>query len=71
MQQLHSEGKAWVWGIWLGGGNDLVGVVGVSEVSADGSEAVVGYWLAEAAIGRGIITSALGVIIGSCFGPQP
>ncbi|WP_237189882.1 GNAT family N-acetyltransferase [Rothia nasimurium] len=64
---LASEsGHELVWGIDTSG--VLAGVVSLFNVT--GSSAEVGYWLAPGSRGQGLLTEALGMVVGFALDPQ-
>lgn len=65
-RQAASSGHELVWGIDASG--TLAGVVSLFNVTD--STAEVGYWLAPASRGRGLMAQALGLVVGFALDPQ-
>ncbi len=64
VQRNFADGREYGFGILEGG--ELVGAIGL-RVEAMANEAEIGYWLAEAAEGRGIITRATEALVRFAF----
>ncbi|MBD3648269.1 MAG: GNAT family N-acetyltransferase [Pseudomonadales bacterium] len=59
------NGQGFVCGIFDRG--DLVGTCGYHPIVAPRSEATFGYWLAESALGKGLVTRATAILIDYAF----
>jgi ribosomal-protein-serine acetyltransferase len=54
-------GVARSFGLWWKG--DLVGVVGFNWIDLPNRSAAIGYWLAESAVGHGLMTAAVSALV--------
>jgi ribosomal-protein-serine acetyltransferase len=63
--RLLSENEGFNCGVWHQ--NRLVGVVGLHSLSIANRHASVGYWLAEQAQGKGLMTTACRVMVNHAF----
>lgn len=57
------------WGIRLGEGGELVGMVGLQRHRDDVGAAELGFWLAPKARGRGLMTRSVHLVCAFAFGP--
>lgn len=63
--EQRSAGQGFVCGIFDGG--RLVGTCGFHPIEPPGEVATIGYWLAEAATGRGLITESVTLLMDHGF----
>ncbi|WP_256926673.1 GNAT family N-acetyltransferase [Sphingomonas sp. TZW2008] len=65
----HVVPGEWVWAITRGGEDTMIGAVGLTpgEGMADGESAELGYWLARASWGEGIVTEAARAVVAYGF----
>ena len=61
----HRQGQGFVCGIFERSG--LVGVCGYPPIAPRSSEATIGYWLAEGALGKGLVTRATSTLLDYAF----
>lgn len=65
-EHAAGEGSELIWAIDASG--VFAGVVSLFDIS--GGSAEVGFWLAPASRGRGLVTEALGAVVGFALDPQ-
>lgn len=65
MQTQHADGRGFSCGLFFEG--QLVGVAGPHVIDAANRACQIGYWLAEAHTGRGLMTSAVRALVAHAF----
>ena len=61
------KGTTYIFGIVPNDSSEVVGTLGVHDVSAIHKKAEIGYWLAKKFRGRGIMPEAIGLALKFCF----
>jgi ribosomal-protein-serine acetyltransferase len=63
--KLRDEGLSFAYSFWEAG--QVLGMIGVHDIAPPLCCAAIGYWLAESAQGRGIITQAVPRLLHICY----
>ena len=65
--KLARKGTIYIFGIVPDDASEVVGTLGIHDVSAMHKKAEIGYWLAKKFRGRGIMPEAIGLALKFCF----
>lgn len=63
----REQGNALGYGLWRG--SELLGMVGLHDITSLDHNAKIGYWLSKSAEGHGFMTLAVRALLDVCFGP--
>jgi RimJ/RimL family protein N-acetyltransferase len=65
----QGDGRDCFWGVWLNGGDEMIGTVGTHLRGPD--EIEIGYWLAPKMHGHGLAGEAVGAIVATLTAAYP
>ena len=66
-RKFARQGTTYIFGITEPDADEVVGTVGIHDVSAIHKKAEIGYWLAKKFRGQGIMPEAIGLALKFCF----